>query len=59
MLLLSGPGAFDIWYNSTKILRDKNKNIKALIDLGSKINAIHSTYIIKLGFYAKKVDVSI
>ena len=38
---------------------NKNKDIKTLIDLSSKINVMHLAYTTKLGFYAKKVNVSI
>lgn len=38
--------------------KDKSKDKRALIDLGSKINAMHFTYITKLGLYTKKINVS-
>ena len=31
--------------------------MRALIDLGSKVNAMHSTYATKLGLRARKIDV--
>ena len=37
--------------------KDKNKDVRALIDLGSKVNAMYPTYTMKLGFRAKKIDV--
>ena len=33
--------------------------MRALIDLGSEVNAIHLAYAIKLGLRARKIDVSI
>ena len=30
--------------------------MRALIDLGSKVNIIYSIYIIKLGLYIKKIN---
>ena len=38
---------------------DKNKNVKAMIDLDSEVNAMHSIYATKLGFRTKKIDVGI
>lgn len=43
------------WQNN----KNKDKDVRFLIDLNSKINAIHSAYAIKLGFYTKKIDVNI
>ena len=37
---------------------DKEKDITALIDLVSKINIIYFVYITKLGFCARKVNIS-
>ena len=39
--------------------KDKNKDIRALIDSGSKINAMHSAYAMKLGLRARKIDVNV
>ena len=36
----------------------KHKNVRALIDLSSKINIIHLTYTTKLGLCARKVNIS-
>lgn len=33
--------------------------MKALINLGSKVNAMHSANDIKLGLYARKIDIGI
>ena len=38
--------------------KDKDKNVMALIDSSSRVNAIHPVYATKLGFYARKIDVS-
>ena len=38
--------------------KDKDKDVTALIDLGSKVNAIYPAYTIKLDFCARKMDVS-
>ena len=38
--------------------KDKDKKINALIDLGSEVDAIHLAYARKLGFQARKIDVS-
>ena len=51
-----------IWYPIQ--LRRKNdeykdKDTRALIDLGSKVNAIHPAYTTKLGLHARKIDVGI
>ena len=49
-----------IWYPvqfRRKNDEDKNKDIRALIDLGSKVNAIYPIYAIKLGLRARKIDV--
>ena len=37
--------------------KDKNKDVRALIDSDSKVNAMHSTYTTKLSSRAKKIDV--
>lgn len=37
--------------------KDKGENVRALIDLGSEIKAMHLTYTIKLGFCTRKIDV--
>ena len=37
--------------------KDKNKDIRALIDLGSEVNIMHPTYATKLGLRARKIDV--
>ena len=36
----------------------QKQECKALIDSGREVNAIHPTYITKLGFRARKIDVS-
>ena len=36
---------------------DKDKDIRALIDSGNKVNAMHSAYATKLGLHARKIDV--
>ena len=38
---------------------NENKDVRALIDLGSKVNVMHPIYAIKLGLHARKIDVSI
>ena len=38
--------------------KNKNKKMRALIDLSSKINAIYPVYTIKLCLYARKIDAS-
>lgn len=51
-----------IWYPVQfcwKNDKDKNKDMKALIDSGSKVNVMHPTYITKLGFCARKINVGI
>ena len=50
-----------IWYPvqfRQKNYKDKNKDIRAPIDLSSKVNIIHPTYTTKLGFCARKIDIS-
>ena len=37
--------------------KDKNKDVRVLRDLGSKVNAMHPAYTMKLGLYAKKIEV--
>ena len=39
--------------------KDKNKDIRTQINLGSEVNAMYPTYTTKLGFYARKIDVNI
>ena len=36
---------------------DKDKDIRALIDSGSKVNTMHPAYATKLGLHARKIDV--
>ena len=38
---------------------DEDKNVRALINSGSKINAMHPAYAIKLGFCIIKIDVGV
>ena len=50
-----------IWYPIQfyrKNNEDKNKDVRALIDLGSKVNAMHPTYATKLSLRIGKIDVS-
>lgn len=58
--LWKGFYIFDILYNSAK-KNDKirDKDTKALINSNTKINIIHSTNAIKLGFCISKIDVGI
>ena len=37
--------------------KDEDKDVRALIDLGSEVNAIHPAYATKLGLRARKIDV--
>ena len=37
---------------------DEDKDIRALIDSGNEVNAIHLAYATKLGLRARKIDVS-
>ena len=49
-----------IWYLvrfRQKNDKDKDKNVRALIDLGSKVNAMHPAYATKLGLHARKINV--
>ena len=39
--------------------KDKDKDIRALIDSSSKINAIHPIYATKLGLFARKIDIGV
>ena len=39
--------------------KDKSKDIRVLINLGSKVNTIHPTYTTKLGLHARKIDVGL
>ena len=51
---------FDIRYDSArKNDEDEDKDVRALIDLGGKVNAIHPAYTIKLGLSARKIDVNL
>ena len=45
-----------IWFHQI-IKKDKDKNMRALINLSSEVNIVHSTYVTKLGLHAKKIDV--
>ena len=45
-----------VWF-CQKINKDKYKNIRALIDLSSVVNAMNPAYTTKLGFYARKIDI--
>ena len=36
---------------------DEDKDVRALIDLGSEVNVMHPAYATKLGLHARKVDV--
>ena len=36
---------------------DEDKDVRALIDLGSEVNAMHPAYATKLGLHARKIDV--
>ena len=50
-----------IWYLvefRQKNDKDENKDMSALIDLGNKVNAIHSAYATKLGLRARKIDLN-
>ena len=47
---------YPVWFRR-KNNKDKDKDIRALIDSGSKVNAMHSTYATKLGLRARKIDV--
>lgn len=42
-----------------KYNKDKDKDVKALIDSGSEVNVMHLTYATKLGLCTKKVDVGL
>ena len=49
-----------IWYSvqfCRKNDEDKNKDVKALMNLSSDIKIIQPVYAIKFGFYARKIDV--
>ena len=49
-----------IWYLvrfCQKNDKDKDKNVRSLIDSSSEVNAIHPTYATKLGLCARKIDV--
>ena len=50
-----------IWYLvqfRQKNDKDKDKDVKALINLGSKVNAMHPAYVTKLGLHARKINVN-
>ena len=38
--------------------KDKDKDVGALIDSGSEVNAMHPVYATKLGLHTSKIDVS-
>ena len=38
--------------------KDKDKNIRALISLGSEVNIMYSAYAIKLGLHITKIDMA-
>ena len=49
-----------IWYPvrfCQKNDKDKDKDVRALIDSGSKINAMHPAYTTKLGLRTRKIDI--
>ena len=37
--------------------KDENKDVRALIDSGSKVNTMHPAYAMKLGPHTRKIDV--
>ena len=37
--------------------KDENKDVRALIDLGSEVNAMHLAYATKLGLRTRKIDI--
>ena len=39
--------------------KDKNKDVRALINSESKVNTMHPAYATKLGFRARKIDVGV
>ena len=39
--------------------KDEDKDVRALVDLSSEVNAMHPTYVMKLGLHARKIDVSV
>ena len=45
-----------VWFRQ-KNDKDENKDVRALIDLGSKVNAMHTTYATKLGLHIRKIDI--
>ena len=47
---------YPLWFRR-KNDEDKDKDVRALIDSGSKVNVMHPTYTMKLGFHARKFDV--
>ena len=53
MLYIWYPVQF-YWKND----KDKDKDVRVLIDLGSKINAIHPAYTTKLGLCARKIEIN-
>ena len=49
-----------IWYPVRfrwKNNKDKNKDVRALINLGSKVKVMYPTYATKLGLCTRKIDV--
>ena len=51
-----------IWYLvrfCQKNDKDKNKDVRALIDLGSEVNTMHPAYTTKLSLRAKKINVGV
>ena len=51
-----------IWYPiqfTKKNNKDNHNNLRALINSGSEVNAIHPAYTTKLGLCARKIDVGI
>ena len=47
---------YPVWF-CRKNDEDEDKNVIALIDSGSKVNAMHPTYATKLGFHIRKIDI--
>ena len=39
--------------------KDKDKNVKALIDLSGKVNIMYPAYTTKLGFHTRKINVNV
>ena len=42
---------------SPKNNKDKDKDVRALIDSGSEVNAMHPAYATKLGLHARKINI--